>query len=135
DAIIAPFLHVTPLTTTLKGGGTNPTYTIWQNMRNVAAVMLILVFFAIIFGTALGFDNYTIKKSLPHLVAGAILMPLSWYICAVMIDIGNILGQGLLTLMDAIIPKPSVDFTQPLSLIFYGIGAAVATIALKGAVA
>ena len=135
DAIIAPFLHVTPLTTTLKGGGTNPTYTIWQNMRNVAAVMLILVFFAIIFGTALGFDNYTIKKSLPHLVAGAILMPLSWYICAVMIDIGNILGQGLLTLMDAIIPKPSVDFTQPLSLIFYGIGATVAAIALKGAVA
>ncbi|HEY2004292.1 MAG TPA: hypothetical protein VGH44_04220 [Candidatus Saccharimonadia bacterium] len=138
DYIIAPFLHVQPLTTKVidnQGKSIdNPAYTIWQNFRNVAAVFLILIFFAIIFGTALGFDNYTIKKTLPHLVAGAILMPLSWYICAAMIDIGNILGQGLITLMDKIIPTPYIDFTFPLSSIFYAAAGAVFAIALKGAV-
>lgn len=138
DYIIAPFLHVQPLTTTVKDNQgksiPNPAYTIWQNFRNVAAVFLILIFFAIIFGTALGFDNYTIKKTMPHLVAGAILMPLSWYICAVMIDIGNILGQGLITLMDSFIPKPYVDFTRPLSSIFYAAAGAIFAIALKNAV-
>jgi len=137
DNIIAPFLHVQPLTTTVKSNDgksiANPAYTIWQNFRNIAAIFLILIFFAIIFGTALGFDNYTIKKTMPHLVAGAILMPLSWYICAVMIDIGNVLGQGLTTLMDAIIPKPLVDFTQPLSTIFYAGTGVLAYLALKGA--
>jgi hypothetical protein len=131
--IIQPFLQVSPLTQTVAGGGTNPSYTIWQNFRNVASVMMILVFFAIIFGTAIGFDNYTIKKTLPHLIAGAILIPFSWYICAIMVDAGNILGQGMLTLMDSFIPKPQIDFSTSLSEIMGLVGGGLVLITLKNA--
>jgi len=110
-----------------------PVYSIWTHMRDVASVFFILIFFLVIFGTAIGFNNYTIKKVLPHLVAGAIIMPFSWYICAIGIDIGNVLGSGLVALMGAIIPTPTIDFGSNLETIFYGAGAVVlGTIALSG---
>jgi hypothetical protein len=113
-----------------------PVYSIWSSFRDVASIFFILVFFLVIFGTAIGFDNYSIKKILPHLVAGAILMPFSWYICAIGIDIGNIIGQGAVALMNSIIPTPTIDFGSNLETVFYGAGAVtagiLATAALSG---
>ncbi len=131
--IIQPFLQVSPLTQTVAGGGPNPSYTIWQNFRNVASVLMILVFFAIIFGTAIGFDNYTIKKTMPHLIAGAILIPFSWYICVIMVDAGNVLGQGMISLMDSFIPKPNIDFSTSISQIMGLLAGGLVLITLKGA--
>ena len=132
DNIIVPFLKEPPL------DKNDPqfiaAYNVWSAFRNLSSVFFILVFFLIIIGTAAGFDNYTIKKVLPHLVAGAILVPFSWYLCAFVIDIGNVLGQGLVTLIGPIIGTPSIDITTSWASIFGLAGGAVVTaFALYGA--
>ena len=98
---------------------------VWAGMRNIASIVLILLFLLIIFGTAIGYDNYTIKKTLPRLVAGAILMPLSWYICVLLVDLGNILGVGLKDLTAPFIPTPIIDFNSPISEAVYSVGGGI----------
>src|ERR1700683_262720 len=137
QSYLVPFLQEQPLTTTSQINGTttaNPVYTTWSRFRDVASVLFILLFFVVIFGTALGLDNYTVKRVLPRLVAGAILVPLSWYICALLIDVTNVVGQGLVALMSGAVGTPNIDFTTPMSKLFFvgGVvaGALVATTAL-----
>jgi hypothetical protein len=134
DYIIVPFLDEKPLDknfTAPDGSQPNkPIYDIWSAIRNVAMVLFILIFFLIIFGTALGLDNYTVKKVLPRLIAGAILVPFSWYICVIIIDVGNVLGQGLLALTSSLIPSAGIDFRSNISKLFLG-----GTIVLVGAAA
>ncbi|HVQ45037.1 MAG TPA: hypothetical protein VMT30_08855, partial [Candidatus Saccharimonadia bacterium] len=69
------------------------------------------------------------------LIAGAILVPFSWYICAIIIDIGNILGQGIVSLMSQAIPPPDIDLTSISSKFFLGTATTVATFVLAGAAA
>jgi hypothetical protein len=119
--VIIPILNVAPLNTH------DPIYPIWSAFRNVASIFFILVFFLTIFGTAIGFDNYTIKKILPRLVAGAILVPFSWYICTIIIDIGNVLGRGLLVLGATVLPPADINLTSLASkgiLVFLALSAA-----------
>ena len=73
------------------------TYTAWNVFRNIANVILVIVFLAIIFSqlTGFGIDNYGIKKMLPRLIAMAILINLSYVICEIAVDLSNILGVGL----------------------------------------
>ena len=123
DKVIVPFLKVPPLSAQDSAGADVPAFKIWTAFRNVSSVFFILVFFLIIIGTAAGFDNYTIKKVLPHLVAGAILVPFSWYLCAFVIDIGNVLGQGLVALVSPIIGTPTIDLTSDWAAVF-GLGTA-----------
>ncbi|HEX3081683.1 MAG TPA: hypothetical protein VHQ86_00345 [Candidatus Saccharimonadia bacterium] len=120
DNLLLPLLKEDPLSTSTG------IYQIWQAMRNVASVFFILVFFLIIIGTAVGFDNYTIKKVLPHLVAGAILVPLSWYVCAILIDIANVIGQGIVALVSSVIPTVNIDFTSSYQQVFFGAGGVMA---------
>ncbi len=121
DNIILPLIKAPPLT---QDGQNAPIYAIWSAMRNVASLFFILAFFLIIIGTAAGFDNYTIKKVLPHLVAGAILVPLSWYVCAAIIDISNVLGQGLVALISPLIniggKPPTIDLSTGVDSLFFG---------------
>ncbi len=73
------------------------TETAWSVFRNIANVILIIVFLAIIFSqlTGYGIDNYGIKKMLPKLIVMAILINLSYVICQLAVDLSNILGVGL----------------------------------------
>ncbi len=132
DDIIIPFLKEPPLDKNQTD--VKPVYAIWSAFRNVASVFFILIFFLVIIGTAIGFDNYTIKKVLPHLVAGAILVPFSWQLCAFLIDIGNVLGQGLVSLMTDVIGTPTIDLTSNFTTLFLGTGGGLGTFALVGAV-
>lgn len=92
ESIIIPFLETKPLET-----GDNPVHNSWRNFRNLANVLLIPVFFVIIFSQALSLniDAYTIKKILPKLVAATIFIQFSYFIAAAMVDITNVLGNGL----------------------------------------
>ncbi len=94
--IIKPFLAVDPLVATDSAGKTTPLYAIWDNLRNIVNIGLILVFFVIIFSqaTSIGVSNYGVKRLLPRLIVVAIASNLSFYLCAILIDIFNILGAG-----------------------------------------
>ncbi|NTW62076.1 acyltransferase [Candidatus Saccharibacteria bacterium] len=87
------YLHVTPVTTNTN----TALYRAWSYMRGFANVAFLIVFLIIIYSqlTSLGISNYGIKKLLPRLIIAAILVNLSYYICAIGVDISNILGQSV----------------------------------------
>ena len=73
----------------------------WSSLLGVANVLLILAILAIVFSqaTSLGISNYGVKKMLPKVVAAAILINISYFICAVLVDISNIVGAGIADLI------------------------------------
>ena len=75
----------------------SPTKVIWDSMRNIANVIIIVILLVIIFSqlTGYGIDNYGIKKMLPKLILMAVGLNLSFYICELAVDISNIAGEGL----------------------------------------
>lgn len=71
--------------------------TVWEYIRNIANVLMIVFLSVVIFSqlTGYGIDNYGIKKMLPRLIVMAIVVNLSLYICQIAADLSNILGIGL----------------------------------------
>jgi|JI10StandDraft_1071094.scaffolds.fasta_scaffold16980_9 hypothetical protein len=76
---------------------TNPVYKIWVNIRDVANIAFVIAFFAVIFSqaTSMGISAYGIRKMLPRIIAAAIMINLSYYICVLGVDISNIIGGGI----------------------------------------
>jgi hypothetical protein len=134
DAVLTPFLAEPPLDQNDTANHISDEYKIWQIFRNVATVIFILIFFLVIIGQAIGFDNYTIKTVLPRLVAAGVLIPFSWYICAVMIDAGNIAGKGIVQLFESVLPPPSIDFTSNITTVLTSAEFVAAAAAAAGAV-
>lgn len=68
----------------------------WSTMLNIANVAFVIAFMVIIYSQLIGggITNYTIKRMLPRLVMSAILVNLSFWICAIAVDISNILGYS-----------------------------------------
>lgn len=82
----------------------SPTQEAWGKIRDAANVLMVLFLLVIIFSqlTGYGIDNYGIKKMLPRLITMAIIVNLSFYICAIAVDISNIAGTGLRDLFGGI---------------------------------
>lgn len=100
-AFVSALLTVQPILTT---GNSQGLYTSWLVMRNFANVAFVIAFLIIIFSqvTSTGISNYGIKKLLPRLIIAAILVNLSYWICAAAVDLSNIGGTSLKGLFDAI---------------------------------
>jgi hypothetical protein len=98
--ILSQFLTVRPTSTDTN----DPLYKAWEIMRNFANVAFVAAFLVIIYSqvTSFGISNYGIKKMLPRLVVAAILVNVSYWICAVAIDVSNILGVSLQDLLMSI---------------------------------
>lgn len=92
---VASLLVVQPLLTTASTG--DPIYAAWSAMRNFANVVFVIAFLLIIFSqlTSVGITNYGIKKMLPRLIVAAILVNVSYWICAIAIDLSNIIGGSI----------------------------------------
>lgn len=90
---ISGFLEVKPITNDTKSG----LYQAWSIMLGLANMSFVLAFLVIIYSqiTSVGFNNYNIKKMIPKLIIAAILVNASYYICAIAVDISNILGHSL----------------------------------------
>lgn len=99
--ILEVFLKTDPITQTDKGGGDSSIYTAWSILRNFANIFFILAFLVIIYSyiTNTGLDNYHVKKMIPRLIAGVILINLSFWICALFVDISNVLGKLLIEIL------------------------------------
>lgn len=92
--ILDGFMEVQPVQVNDTGNGM---YIAWDIMRNIANVAFIIAFLVLIYSqmTSYGMSNYGLKKLIPRLIVGAILVNLSFIICAVAVDISNILGYAL----------------------------------------
>ncbi len=75
----------------------SPTYQAWQQMLQYANIIFIIAFIIIIFSqvTSFGVSNYGIKKLLPKLLVVALLVNISFYVCALAVDVSNLLGVSL----------------------------------------
>lgn len=98
--ILAQFLEVKALSTDTK----SPTYMVWEYMRNLANVMFVICFMIVIMSqiTSLGISNYGIKKLLPRIIIAAVLVNLSYMICAIGVDLSNIFGSQLYGVFESI---------------------------------
>ena len=101
--VIEGLLSVKPLDMT----DTSPVFQVWSYMRNVANICFIIFLLVIIYSqiTGVGFNNYGIKKSLPRLIVTAIIVNFSFLVCAIAVDISNIIGNGMKDLLAGIAEK------------------------------
>ena len=91
--VIKDMLVVKPLTT----DSDSPFHQIWSVFRDFTNIVFVAFFLIIIYSqlTGLGISNYGIKKLLPKIIVSAILINLSYIICAALVDVSNIAGSSL----------------------------------------
>ena len=76
----------------------------WSTFRVMADVFLVIALLVVVFGESIGggmIDAYTVKKVLPRILIGAVLINISYYLVAGAIDISNIVGRGIGELITA----------------------------------
>jgi hypothetical protein len=98
--VIEPFLIFTPLST--EPG--SEIYEIWKSFRTIGNILLVFGLLFVVFGQSIGgglVDAYTAKKAMPRILAAAILINLSFFIVAFLVDIVNVIGMGIGQLMTA----------------------------------
>ncbi len=98
--IIEELLTVQPL---FNNDG-SPIFQVWQIMRDITNVVFVVMLLVIVYSqiTGLGITNYGIKKALPKLIISAVLVNLSFLICALAVDASNIIGASLRGIFEGI---------------------------------
>ena len=89
-------------------------YQVYQRFLPLANIVLVALFLFIVYSTATGngfgaLSNYDVKKTLPRLLIFAVLLNLSWYICAAAVDLSNIVGANAKEFFTNAISCSSVD--------------------------
>jgi hypothetical protein len=89
-------------------------YSAWSSVLNVANISFIIAFLFIIYSqiTGFGISNYGIKKLLPKFVIAAILVNSSFWICAIAVDLSNIAGNSVKTLLGGQVSGIEFNFSQ-----------------------
>lgn len=79
-------------------------YDAWRIMQGLANVAFIIVFLIMIFSqlSSTGISNYGVKKLLPRLILGAVLVNVSFLICQLAVDVSNIAGYSLKGLLEGV---------------------------------
>ena len=113
----------------------------WQKMLIIANIIFAIAFMLMIQSMAtknIGvFSNYDVKKMLPRLIICAVAVNLSFYICAALVDLSNLAGKGVYTLIMSMVtaknksfPKSAFDNIVDLAVIIlfvlFGLGSIVA---------
>lgn len=90
---INDFLVVNPVTMDDHA----PIYLVWQYARNITNIVFVIFLILVIYSqlTGLGISNYGIKRILPRLIITVVLVNLSFIICALGVDLSNLIGSGL----------------------------------------
>lgn len=131
---VQPLLKTSPVTTNPDTGDKTNTYKIWSNFRIIGDILLVIALLVIIFGQTIGggaIDAYTTKKVLPRILIAAILINLSIYIVALLVDLTNILGNGITGLLEQPIKDAgafNIQMSGGTSLIGLGMVALIASI-------
>ena len=140
---IRGFLVVQPISSDIN----NPVYRIWQVSRDFANIIFIIGFLVIIYNYIVGggMKGYEVRKIIPRLVIAAVLINISYVICAVAVDVSNIAGYGVNQLFeqvrDSALAGASAGDNIPVSwtsvttwVLAGGIGTGVAIAALPGTI-
>ncbi len=129
--LVQKMLVVNPLSSNTSS--TNSIYTAWAILRNIANALFIIAFLIVIFSqiTGYGIDNYGVKKMLPKLAIGIIIINLSYLMMQVLVDVFNITGNSLYTVLASLAPKAAFSTTTLVNLIIGAIsGTAIAALGI-----
>ena len=82
----------------------SPMYDLWKILRNIANTLLVVGFIIIVYSqmTGIGVSNYGIKRTLPRLIIVAIAINLSFFIVTIAVDLFNIMGSALHSMLNDI---------------------------------
>lgn len=80
------------------------TYKAWTIFRDLANIVFVILFLVVIFSqiSSIGVSNYGIKKIVPKLIVGAILINISFFVCQLAVDLSEILGHSLKGVLESI---------------------------------
>lgn len=98
--LIVPMLTIPPLDTQNSRGKT--IHDAWSAFRIYGNILLVIALLVVVFGQSIGgglIDAYTVNKTLPRIIMGAVFINLSYYVVAFTIDVSNILGLGIRSLL------------------------------------
>lgn len=99
NSAIAPLLITNPICLPSAASSCDTTiYKVWSGFRIYGDIFLVIALLVIVFGESIGgglIDAYAAKKILPRLLIAAILINLSIYIAAFVVDITNVVGGGV----------------------------------------
>jgi hypothetical protein len=96
--IIAPWLSTDPI----QIDSSKVIFQTWSSLRDIGNIVLVIAMLVIVFGQAIGggmVNAYTAKKVLPRILIAAVLINISIYLVAAMVDVTNVLGHGLSTIL------------------------------------
>ena len=98
--MIEPFLQID----VRVFAGNGDLFGAWQQFQIIANFAFVAIFMITIFSqlTGVGIGNYGIKKILPKLIIGAILINASFIICQLAVEVSNISGLGIKNLFQGI---------------------------------
>lgn len=96
--LIESFLEID--SNTIFGAGDNGISSAFTKFLSIANIVLAIAFLLIIYSEATGnaigsLSRYSVQKLLPRLIIFTILVNISFYLCAMAVDISNILGANL----------------------------------------
>jgi len=82
------------------------TYKAWSIMRSVADALFVVAFMVLVYSQLTGKGgSYNMKRLVPKLIISAILVNVSYYLCVALIDITNIVGDSLMTILQGVASK------------------------------
>lgn len=89
----------------------------WGVFVNLANISMAIGFLVIVMSqaTSIGISTYGIKRMLPRMIAAAILINMSFYVCALAIDISNVLGHNMKSFIVSMIPEQNTDTTDDIN--------------------
>lgn len=69
----------------------------WARFRDIANVVFVIALIFVVYSqvTSFGISNYGIKRMLPRIIVAALLVNISFYICAGAVDLSNLLGYAI----------------------------------------
>lgn len=88
-------LHISPLDRDEQAG--QGAYRAWSALRDIANVIFVIGLLAAVISqiTGYGITNYGLKKFIPKLIVASILVNVSFLICVLALDIANVLGDSI----------------------------------------
>lgn len=120
---IIRFLSIPAQAANLDSG----TYRAWNEFRNIANVVFVILFLFVIIShiTGAGMSNYGLKRLMPRLVAGAILLNVSYFITQLAVDASNVVGASLNAMLESLAKAASTGGAVGPSTTYSNITAAV----------
>lgn len=112
--VLKRFLEVKPL----SGDPDSSLKKAWSIVLSIANVLFIIGFIVIIYSyvSNQGVSQYDVRSIVPRLVIAAVLMNVSFYICALAVDASNVLGAAIqdmfIDIRKGVVPNDVVDNTS-----------------------